>query len=211
MPASDTAQKLNRLKEHSKALGCSDLVMLGAEVDASQLEYLDLLPKPGSPPLLPDAVAEFQGRPLLYLVDDVDEDGKPHLQPIQIRDLQTLLANRSEHACLGVVRLGSLEVYPINIDRDSYREGKFPHDQDCGSECPDILSKPRDRDFRSRRASPPGRLCLRDHSRTAAGGFRSSRRNQRQPWPDAWIGCAFYRGACSFLPVPDRPSHCVGF
>ena len=147
MPASDTTQKLNRLKEHSKALGCSDLVMLGAEADASQLEYLDLLPKPGGAPLLPDAVAEFQGRPLLYFVDDVDEDGKSRLQTIQIRDLQTLLANRSEHACLGVVRPGSLDVYPINIDRKAIDEGKFPHDQDCGSGCPDILSKPRHRHF----------------------------------------------------------------
>jgi hypothetical protein len=125
MPASDTAQKLNRLKEHAKALGCSDLVVLGAEADASQLEYLDLLPKAGGPQLLPDAVAEFQGRPLLYLVDDVDEDGKPRLQPVQIRDLQTLLANRSEHACLGVVRPGSLDVYPINIDREAIAKANF--------------------------------------------------------------------------------------
>jgi hypothetical protein len=125
MPASDTAQKLNRLKEHSKALGCPDLVVLGAEADPSQLEYLDLLPKPGVPQLLPDAVAEFQGRPLLYLVDDVDEEGTPRLQPVQIRDLQTLLANRSEHACLGVVRPGSLEVYPINIDREAIEKAHF--------------------------------------------------------------------------------------
>lgn len=125
MPASDTAQKSSRLKEYSKALGCSDLVVLGAEADASQIEYLDLLPKPGVPQLLPDAVAEFQGRPLLYLVDDVDEAGKPHLQQVQIRDLQTLLANRSEHACLGVMRLGSLDLYPINIDRKAIEQANF--------------------------------------------------------------------------------------
>jgi hypothetical protein len=125
MPATDTSKKLKRLKEHSHALGCSDLILLGAEADASQLEYLDLLPKPGGAPLLPDAVAEFQGRPLLYLVDDVDEGGKSRLRPVQIRDLQTLLANRSEHACLGVVRLGSLDVYPINIDREAIEKANF--------------------------------------------------------------------------------------
>ena len=125
MPASETAQKSSRLKEYSKALGCSDLVVLGAEADASQIEYLDLLPKPGVPQLLPDAVAEFQGRPLLYFVDDVDEDGKSRLRSIQIRDLQTLLANRGEHACLGVMRLGSLDVYPININRKAIEQANF--------------------------------------------------------------------------------------
>jgi hypothetical protein len=124
MPATEASTKLSRLKEYSRALGCPDLILLGAEPDASQLEYLDLLPKPGAP-LLPDAVAEFQGRPLLYLVDDVDEAGNSRLQPVQVRDLQTLLANRSEHACLGVVRVGSLEVYPINIDRAAIEKANF--------------------------------------------------------------------------------------
>ena len=124
MPATDTSRKLGRLKEHSQALGCSDLIPLGAGADASQLEYLDLLPKLGAP-LLPDAVAEFQGRPLLYLVDDVDEAGKSRLQPVQIQSLQKLLANRSEHACLGVVRPGSLEVYPINLGREALAKANF--------------------------------------------------------------------------------------
>ena len=125
MPGADSSKKVNRLKEHSRALGCSDLVVLGAEADASQLEYLDLLPRPDGSPLLPDAVAEFQGRPLLYLVDDVDEAGNSCLQRVQIQGLQALLANRSEHACLGVVRPGSLDVYPINLDRQALARADF--------------------------------------------------------------------------------------
>jgi hypothetical protein len=124
MSASGTSNKSDRLKEYSVALACPDLIPLGSERDPSQLDYLDLLPKPGSP-LLPDAVAEFQGRPLLYFVDDVDETGKSHLHSLQIHDLQTLLANRSEHACLGVVRPGSLDVYPINIDRKAIEQASF--------------------------------------------------------------------------------------
>lgn len=124
MPASATSKKTERLKKCAVALGCPDPVLLGEEKDPSQLDYLDLLPKPGAP-LLPDAVAEFQGKPLLYFVDDIDEAGKSHLQPVQIHDLQRLLANRSEHACLGVVRPGSLNVYPINIDRRAIEQADF--------------------------------------------------------------------------------------
>jgi hypothetical protein len=124
MPTTNASAKVKRLTGQSAALGCPELILLGAERDSSQLDYLDLLPKAGSP-LLPDAVAEFQGRPLLYLVDDVDEIGSPHLQPTQIQSLQRLLANRGEHACLGVVKPGSLEVYPINLDRRAIEQAGF--------------------------------------------------------------------------------------
>jgi len=125
MAVTHTAQKINRLKGHARALGCSELIPLAVEPTASHLEYLDLLPRKSDAPLLPDAVAEFQGRPLLYLVDGVDEAGKPRLQPSEVQNLQALLANRSEHACLGVVRPGSLEVYPINLDRKTLAQANF--------------------------------------------------------------------------------------
>jgi len=125
MPVTHTAQKIKRLKAHAVALGCSELIRLAGEPTASHLEYLDLLPGKSDAPLLPDAVAEFQGRPLLYLVDGVDEAGKPRLQPREVQNLQALLANRSEHACLGVVKPGSLEVYPINLDRATLAQANF--------------------------------------------------------------------------------------
>jgi hypothetical protein len=125
MPATHTSPKIGRLKRRANALGCPELILLDSEVNASQLEYLDLLPAKTGALLLPDAVAEFQGRPLLYLVDDTGEEGKPPLQVAQVQKLQTLLANRSEHACLGVVRPGSLDVYPINLDRKVLAEANF--------------------------------------------------------------------------------------
>lgn len=125
MPATPTSQKIKRLKGHARVLGCPELIQLDAEATASHLEYLDLLPVKSVAPLLPDAVAEFQGRPLLYLIDGIDEEGKSRLQAHEILDLQTLLANRSEHACLGVVKPGSLEVYPINLDRQTLAQANF--------------------------------------------------------------------------------------
>ena len=121
-------QRLNnadRLKSHAEAIGCREFLRLDTEPSASHLEYLDLLPRKGDNEVLPEAVAEFQGRPLLYLIDDIDEIGQPRLKVAQIQSLQTLLANRSEHACLGVVRPGALDIYPINLDRNALERASF--------------------------------------------------------------------------------------
>jgi N-6 DNA Methylase len=125
MPAAPTSQKIKRLTGHARALGCSDLIQLETEPTAKHLDYLDLLHSKSDGVLLPDAVAEFQGRPLLYLVDGIDEFGQLSLEAEQVQDLQALLANRSEHACLGVVKPGSLEVYPINLDRQIIAQANF--------------------------------------------------------------------------------------
>ena len=100
----------SRLNEQVRAYGCPEVIDLAGEPTSAHVEYLDLLPERSSSPLLPEAVAEFQGRPVMYLLDG-SRDAEA------IRGLQQLLANRSEQACLGIVRPGSLEVYPINLDR----------------------------------------------------------------------------------------------
>ena len=125
MPDSHTSDKSYRLKRHAQALGCPELIPLNGAATASHLEYLDLLSKQTDANVLPDAVAEFQGRPLIYLIDGFDEEGKPQLLSSQIQDLQMLLANRSEHACLGISRPGSLDIYPINIDRGVLAKADF--------------------------------------------------------------------------------------
>ena len=82
----------------------------------AQLSYLDLLRARRTARtkkrILPDAVAEFQGRPLLYLLDASTKAAAGS----QIRDLQLLLANRGEHAWVAVVQPGQMTVYPINLD-----------------------------------------------------------------------------------------------
>jgi hypothetical protein len=106
------------LEQQAKAFGCPDLVHLGVELTAAHLDYLDLHRQRGSAMLLPAAVAEYQGRPVMYLLDAAGETALFTADEDAIRDLQQLLANRSEQACLGIVRPGSLEVYPINLDRE---------------------------------------------------------------------------------------------
>lgn len=123
--ASQVLARESRLKKQAAAIGCGDLLFFDAQPDVSHLEYLDLLPRKGDATTLPDAVAEYQGRPLLYLVDDVDEHGNAHLSATQVQDLQTLLANRSEHACLAIVHPGSLDIYPIDLDRESLAKASF--------------------------------------------------------------------------------------
>ncbi|HEX8311891.1 MAG TPA: hypothetical protein VF614_11270, partial [Chthoniobacteraceae bacterium] len=77
-----------------------------------QLEYLDLLPKQSNYKPLLSAVAEHQGAALLYIVDatgDVKSD------EASLATLRRQLANRSDPAWLGVVRPGSLEIFPIGF------------------------------------------------------------------------------------------------
>ena len=113
-------QKLSsvaRLEHETRAFGCPELITLNGPQTDSHLNYLDLMRPRDEATLLPHAVAEFQGRPLLYLIDDLE--GGPGLGPIDqhANKLCQLLANRSEHALLGRVRPGELTLYPINLNR----------------------------------------------------------------------------------------------
>lgn len=96
-----------------KAYGCNDVVLLDGATP-SHLDYLDLLKASGNGSLTVDAVAEFQARPLLYIVS---ENRAKQLDKKKIVELQHLLANRGERAYLGVLSPGELNVYPINLDR----------------------------------------------------------------------------------------------
>jgi len=103
------------VEKESRKFGCPPPVLLTGDPCAEHLSYLDLVRarrKPKAPPL-PDAIAEFQGRPLLYLVDG--EAGAP--TTAQLHELQQLLANRGEHAFVAVVQPGQMTLYPVNLDR----------------------------------------------------------------------------------------------
>lgn len=106
------------LESKLSKLGAPALVPLDVPlIQASQLNYLDLLPKQARHKGAGlTAVVEHQGTALLYLVD---ESGKTQsLRPKDIRDLQRLLANRSESAWLGIVNPGSLDLYPVEFAKD---------------------------------------------------------------------------------------------
>ena len=97
-----------------KAFGCHDVVLLDDAPNPKHLDYLDLLKASGRESLKVDAIAEFQSRPLLYIVS---ADQKRKFDKKNMLDLQCLLANRGERAYLGVLSPGELNVYPVNLDR----------------------------------------------------------------------------------------------
>jgi len=103
-----------------KAFGCYDVVPLDGEPTPRHLDYLDLLKGSEAGDLKVDAVAEFQARPLLYILSasqlqNVDKE--------KIMALQRLLANRGERAYLGILSPGELNVYPINLVRSVLAHG----------------------------------------------------------------------------------------
>jgi|GEM_PF-207450 len=108
------------LADEVRSYGCPDLVDLcPAQAVPEQLEYLDLLPARGSnsKKVLVDGVVEHQGTALLYLLDARSEK-----ETDSIVKAQRVLANRSDPAWLGVVRQGSLEIFPIGFHANSADE-----------------------------------------------------------------------------------------
>ncbi|MBC2716592.1 MAG: N-6 DNA methylase [Desulfobacteraceae bacterium] len=103
-----------------KDFGCHDVVLLDDKPTPRHLDYLDLLKSSGRGNLKVDAVAEFQSRPLLYIISG-DQIQNPDSN--KILDLQCLLANRGERAYLGILNPGELKVYPVNFDRSALAAG----------------------------------------------------------------------------------------
>ena len=112
-----TLSSISRLEREAKAFGCPELITLDGPQTDAHLNYLDLMKAQDEATLLPHAVAEFQGRPLLYLLDDLQGGSGPSSIDQRAPGLCQLLANRSEHALLGIVRPGELTLYPINLNR----------------------------------------------------------------------------------------------
>jgi hypothetical protein len=103
-----------------KAFGCHDVVSLDGEPTSEHLDYLDLLKASGNRGLKVDLVAEFQARPLLYVVSASqlrNDDNE------KIIELQRILANRGERAYLGILSPGELNVYPVNLARSVLAQG----------------------------------------------------------------------------------------
>lgn len=93
--------------------GVTSVIRLDEKLtSAEQLDYLDLLPKQSNHLPALTAVAEHQGTALLYLVD-ANSDAKS--DAASLATLRKQLANRSDPAWLGVLRPGSLEVFPIGF------------------------------------------------------------------------------------------------
>ena len=113
MPTAPSNVEPRPLVERLAGYGCTDIVRLDGRLSTpEQLDYLDLLPKQSNHKPLVTAVAEHQGTALLYIVDAC---GDSKLDDAKLADVRRTLANRSDPAWLGVVRAGSLEVFPIGF------------------------------------------------------------------------------------------------
>ncbi len=115
MPTASSSTDARPLAQRLAAYGCTSDVIIRLDEKLSapgQLDYLDLLPKQSNHTPVLTAVAEHQGTALLYLVDasgDVKSDAD------SLAAVRRQLANRSDPAWLGLVRPGSLEIFPIGF------------------------------------------------------------------------------------------------
>ncbi len=101
------------LDERLAYYGFSEIIRLDEKLtSAEQLDYLDLLPKQSNHTPVLTGVAEHQGAALLYLVD---ASGEVKSDAASLAALRRQLANRSDPAWLGVLKPGSLEIFPIGF------------------------------------------------------------------------------------------------
>ncbi len=94
---------------------------LGGTASSGLLDYLDLLQQDDAsqPPtgrLLPDGVAESQGRPLLFIVNESRLAQGPTEQQLQLKTLRRRLACRGDRAFMARVRPGELAVVPVSLE-----------------------------------------------------------------------------------------------
>ncbi len=115
MPVANPNSNPQSLKEQLANYGCTDFIRLDEKLSTpAQLDYLDLLPKRSNQTPILTAVAEHQGTALLYLVD---ASGDSSIDANLLTALCRQLANRSDPAWLGVLRPGSLEIFPIGFHK----------------------------------------------------------------------------------------------
>ena len=79
------------------------------------LNYIDLAEARGQHAVQLDGVAESQGRPLLFFVNDSRLAQSPDQQQKQLSHLQRILASRGDRAYLARVRPGELFVVPVSL------------------------------------------------------------------------------------------------
>ncbi len=103
----------------------------GGNATPDALDYLDLVEPSGpkqSDDLMPDGVAENQGRPLLFFVNAGRLAHRPEARDAQLKRLRRVLGCRGDRAYLAVVRPGALDVTPVSLadrtrDWQTYERG----------------------------------------------------------------------------------------
>jgi SAM-dependent methyltransferase len=104
------------LKSELQNYGVTNVRLFGDSVKPELLDYLDLVGSRESAGLLPDGVAESQGRPLLFFVNESRLAQTPAEQEKNYAELRRKLACRGDRAYLARIRPGELKVVPVSLD-----------------------------------------------------------------------------------------------
>jgi hypothetical protein len=88
----------------------------GGSIAPELLDYLDLVEPRKPEVLLPNGVAESQGHPLLFFVDESHPALTVGEQQTKFRDLRRILACRGARSYLARILPGQLKVVPVSLD-----------------------------------------------------------------------------------------------
>lgn len=105
-----------RLANQIKVYGAPPPLCFDTGESPELINYLDLVTK-RKHTHLPNAVVEFQSRPILYIVENDRLSVAPSTRKKELLSIKQMLANRGDIAYIGVLRPGQLEVYPIDLKK----------------------------------------------------------------------------------------------
>jgi hypothetical protein len=104
------------LKTELQNYGVTNFRLFGGSAKPELLDYLDLVEPREPSELLPHGVAESQGRPLLFFVNESNLTQTPVEQEKNLDELRRKLACRGDRAYLARIRPGELKVVPVSLD-----------------------------------------------------------------------------------------------
>ncbi|MFH2059898.1 MAG: N-6 DNA methylase [Pseudomonadota bacterium] len=105
-----------KISERLKAYGVPAPIYLDEGEKPELINYLDLVTK-REKKLLPEAVVEYQLRPVLYIVENNRLSISPQKRKQELLSIKQILANRGDIAYIAILRPGQLEVYPIDLEK----------------------------------------------------------------------------------------------
>ena len=116
MDPSETLKLTDELQSYG--VSSSNIRLFSDPVSPELLDYMDLIEPRGTDEqrrLLPDGVAESQGRPLLFFVNESRLSLSPEEKETKFGHLRRILACRGDRAYLARVCPGELSVIPVSL------------------------------------------------------------------------------------------------
>jgi len=117
MPTTDAGQLPDMLRDYG--VPPSSVKSFSGQPTPELIEYLDLVRPSASVELLPDGVAESQGKPLLYYVNASKLTACANEEQALDCLRRRTLGCRGQRAYLAVVETGRLRVVPVSLDKET--------------------------------------------------------------------------------------------